>query len=196
MNLIGCGTAQRWWLACSNGPEGPDHAGMFGLGRMFLVRGHLAGCADCRAFARDADALLESAGPLASVEPDPRIHREIHLRAAAELDSIRKRAIAETGRRRRIILVAAPASAAGLLLVLVIPGVFRARPDTPIAIEERLAAIQQELVPASRLSLTVTPRTTLEDWIREMEKQLRCLEIEIDNIQWNSLEGGDQCVES
>jgi len=187
MNLIGCETARKWWLELPDGP---------GAAVRFLLRRHLAGCAGCRAFARDAFAVLEGTAPLSAVEPDSRVYREIHLCAVAELEPARGRAAAESGRRRTLVMVAIPSAVAGLLLTMAIPDLFRSGPDTPAAIEERLAFIQKEMVPAASLVGTVAPKTTLDDRIREIEKQMRCLEIEIENLKWNSLEGGNQCTES
>jgi hypothetical protein len=187
MNLIGCGTAQKWQLRL---PDGLNISGRL------LLNWHMASCAGCRAFARDAETVLEGTAPLASVEPDARVYRALHLRAVTEMDRTRQRVDAESRRRRRLVLVAVPSAVAGIILAMAVPGLFRSGPDTPVAIEERLASIQEELVPAAEPTITVMPKTTLDDRIREMEKQLRCLEIEIENLKWNSLEGGNQCTES
>ncbi len=185
-----CERAQRLWLR--------EQDGTLGRWRAFKLKRHLATCLLCRVFVDEAAMVTSSLATLSAAGPGPQVQEALHAQAASELDAARQRVRDEEARRfsRALVAGTVAAAVAGLLVAVLSPGLFQGHQDPARQIDERLALIQQELSRGEPPSMAGLTRLSLDDRLKEMEQQLHCLELEIDNLTWNSLQGGEPCADS
>jgi len=166
------------------------------LNRRTLDR-HLAGCADCRAFVAAAGALTRRAADLLEVEPPSHVLRTIAEHATLALPMAGgSRDTEQRWWAGAFAGGAVLAAAAGLILALVHPAAFSPRPAKPAQFDARLALAQQELDQFATEPSTRPGRISIDDRIRSIEHQLRCLDTDLDEIHWNTLKQGSSCTDS
>jgi len=157
---------------------------------------HMASCGECRKFAAGSRAVTDALAGLPAPEPRASLAAALHLEAVRALEPAR--ASARAGHRRliagRFAFGAAGAGAAALALFIVLSG------EQPVQ-----TTLEQDLVRAeSGIESLYTPTATdspkgsagIEDQMNSIEREMKCLELELENPTWNSLEGGTECNES
>lgn len=137
---------------------------------------HLRNCADCRDFAAAAEDILARVPYPEFDPPSDRVARELHLKAVSELARARETDSIRTGRSRgrQSLLGSFAGAVAALILIMTHPG-----PAVPPGVSVGASA------PAS-----------LEDNLDSLEERMDCLRSVIDDINWNSLEGENPCIDT
>lgn len=158
---------------------------------------HLAACPDCRAFVAAAGTLTRSAGGFIDVAPPAHVLRTIAEHATLALPVAGgARDLEQRWWAGAFAGGAALAAAAGLVLALLHPTAFSPRPVRPAQLEARLALAQQELDQFATEPSTRPGRISIDDRIRSIEHQLRCLDSDLDEVHWNTLKQGSSCTDS
>ena len=142
------------------------------------------------------DALLARLPDLGE-DPDPRLAPALRARAAAELGVIRAAAREREALRWGgwVAGAAAAAAAAGMLLALIRPAAFAPRPKHPAPLDERIAAARAELDGMAEPAVPVAIAPGLDERLRSMDRQLRCLDAQIVEAVWEAPTGGTPCTE-
>jgi hypothetical protein len=185
-----CEEMQRLWLLGEEGTLG-------WLGRRTFAR-HLAGCADCRSFAADAGALTRLAARAMEIDPPAAVLRSLTDRATALLPVAVESGVSAEQRWWAGAFTggALLAAAAGLVLAVLRPTAFSGHPTPPSRLEARLAWAQQELDQLGAEPPARPGRVTIDDRIHSLERQLRCLDSDVENVNWNTLKAGASCADS
>ncbi len=183
-----CLNARRRWLKAQDSSPGPI-AG-------FLLRFHLARCAECRSFADGAASIgLLLADPVFP-EPGTRVAQALSIEAARRSSELRDRRMAARSRRvvfRRCAFGSLAGAAAGVLVFLARPTL---RQDPIDMIQSRAESIRQEIdlgTPAYGIG-SVNP--TIMSEVDDLEMRLRCLKARVESIELDLLEGGDPCEDT
>ena len=157
---------------------------------------HMASCGECREFVAGSRALTDALAGLPAPEPRASLAAALHLEAVRALEPAR--ASARAGHRRliagRFAFGAAGAGAAALALFIVLSG----NQASPSTLEQDLVRAETGVEALYAPTATDSPKGSagIEDQMNSIEGEIKCLEVELENPTWNSLEGGTECNES
>jgi hypothetical protein len=184
MNLS-CARARRRMLMNEGGNAG-------WLSRILLAR-HLKDCPSCREFSASVGIVTRKLAPAILETPPDRVSRRLRQMGRDSLARVVERAGTLEFRRRirQSLLGGFAGAAAALLLASLNPlasfGPAGSYPLLGATLQEELREMDDTDAPAAG---------TLEERLDGLEQKLRCLEIAIDEFNWNSLEGGNPCVDT
>jgi anti-sigma factor RsiW len=157
---------------------------------------HLSACGDCREFVAAFRSIDGALAGLTAPEPSASLAAAVHLEAVRALEPART--AARAGHRRlgagRLAFGTAGAGIAALALFLV----FSAGPSGETTLEQDLAQAETGMARLYEPVATSAPKgaAAIDDQMQSIEGEIRCLEMEMENPTWNSLEGGNECTES
>lgn len=214
-----CEEHQRLWLLRADGDTAPAKGrGAAGWLASRANDRHLAECADCRRFAASAVEVARRTAGAGDIAPPAELVRTIGRLAAealpgpaaagwrGETEQSSLRLDAEQSHLRwdaeqrwwagAFMGGAILAAAAGLVLAFLRPAAFSGHPTPPSRLESRLAWAQQEMDQVEAEVPVGTGRMSFDDRIQSTEQQLRCLEVDLEDVNWNTLKQDSACTDS
>lgn len=160
-----------------------------------LVR-HMSSCPACREFASGYARTTDSLSRLPAPSPRPALAAALHLEAVSKLDTARSESRA--ARRKtwagRLTFGGAGAGIAAFALMILLPGakgVETTLEQDMVRAETGMAGLYEPVSASSPKGAAA-----IEDQIRSIEGEMKCLDAELETLEWNSLKGGSECNES
>jgi len=183
-----CERARKMWMLSQDGK--------LGWWRSVPLSRHLSSCGECREFVAAARFVQGALAAFPAPGPPASLAAAVHLEAVRALEPARTRARAVHRRLvvGRLAFGAAGAGVAALALFLV----FSAGPSGETTLEQDLAQAETGMARLYEPAATSAPKgaAAIDDQMQSIEGEIKCLEMEMDNPTWNSLEGGNECTES